>query len=125
MTTTQRESTGLSGWCSPVFGAESCSPAQHAICETRLADGRLDHCSCAKHGEITVSPRQEATEPEPAKPDPQLDHHMVALEGPGFACTDYDDQILPGRWATEDDALLYGIAGKYLLSGNAIVRAES
>lgn len=34
-----------------------------------------------------------------------------------WAVRDHDGDLLPGRWATEEEATEYGLCGKYLLSG--------
>lgn len=50
---------------------------------------------------------------------------ITALEGPGFAVKDYDGEVRPGRWATEEDAIEHGLAGMYLLSGAEVVEVQS
>ena len=42
----------------------------------------------------------------------RLRRKMVAADGPGWAVTDWDDEPLPGRWATEEDATRRGADGR-------------
>lgn len=55
-----------------------------------------------------------------------MNPHMETSEfGPGWAVTDYDGNVKPGRWDNEGDAVEYGLCGRYLLSGFEVVRVEA
>lgn len=53
------------------------------------------------------------------------DRNEISEYGPGWAVTNDDGKVKPGRWATEVDAVEYGLAGRYLLSGFEVVKVES
>lgn len=52
-------------------------------------------------------------------------HFEVSESGPGWAVTDYDGNVKPGRWANKIAAWDYGLSGRYLLSGFEVVKVES
>lgn len=54
-----------------------------------------------------------------------LGRRTISVDGPGWAVVGYDDEVLPGRWATQDDAREHGLCGKYLLSGVLIRKVRS
>jgi len=45
--------------------------------------------------------------------------------GPGWAITDYEGEVKPGRWATFDDAWEFGACGRYLLSGLDAIKVDA
>lgn len=50
---------------------------------------------------------------------------MTTEAGPGWAVTDEDGTVKPGRWATEGEARDNGLAGIYLLSGVDVVEVSA
>lgn len=52
-------------------------------------------------------------------------HGELSETGPGWAVTDYNGNVKPGRWSTYEAAWGFGMAGRYLLSGDNAVRVES
>lgn len=49
----------------------------------------------------------------------------ISEYGPGWAVTDDDGNVKPGRWATDEDAVDYGLCGRYLFSGFEVIKVES
>lgn len=54
-----------------------------------------------------------------------MNRNEISETGPGWAVTGYDGNVKPGRWISDDDALEYGLAGRYLLSGYDVVKVEA
>lgn len=53
-----------------------------------------------------------------------LPRGAVTVTGPGWAVTNYDGTLKPGRWDTEEDAIEHGLCGVYLLSGADVVHVS-
>lgn len=54
----------------------------------------------------------------------RLTRKRISTLGPGYAVTDADGVILPGRWANAEDAFEEGLLGVYLLSGMDVIKYD-
>lgn len=59
--------------------------------------------------------------PTPSTLSPQACARRKIVDDGPYGVVDHSGRLLPGRWATEDDAIEHGLCGLYLLSGGDVV----